>query len=1245
MENNNLKIKLNQILIILFFNFLLASNLTPPPTPELKAIAFDGFVVLTWDKVAEESIDPETGYRDFEGYRLYKSTDGGATWGQPIPVNGQIVGYQPLFQTDYTEFQDTTKCVYQDGFGDGDGGDCDERDVEISGPDPVAPWFNLGNNSFLSHSYQDINVTNGVEYTYAITAYDMGLRIGNTELINCRYREPDQNEPYNQFQCEALVNQNTEEPYCEYTDPEAEHPCDWVEEFQDEGVVPSAIIDTSWKRTGNPAKHTCPDGWMCPSFESARTSESFTDFNANGIRDVVEVYYDLNGNNTYDYAEDFIDSNNNGQWDDAICQNTEIDTFEDCINNGYCSDESFSNKIDCEELKECTNSDYTNEASCISNANGNCINHYDEVSFTYNLAYSEVTCTESWEIIEDESLCVEFINASDEASCNSIEVQDENIEVIWNDGLGCYYWHIYEEVTINQESICENAPEGCINSYGLVFDTYDNHVDCVSAGFYWQTFDWITHEWVSVNTWNPYLWIDEEIYIDSNNNNEYDSAEQFDDLNNNGIWDSIDEPFIDCGYIDCVTFEGELICEFDDDWAAAWINEQVEPYWVCEGDSLWSELNYCSNINFLTEESCVLAGHDWITESAGNGVWDQEREHKINVVTITPSVNAVDITFPNGETLDEFFIADSANVGTAKPGDRIDIKLVDEYDLEPYFVKMEIQADGALDDFEGFKTRNPFLYVWRVNNPVDQDLVAGYFSEYTISSLTNEELQILADMPGSEISEDGLYIYVPTYIINPHPIVSVDEPGSEANFTEWFSGIQLRFDNYLFELPQTNSFASFSDIAYLSADSTDYIASNTNEAGEVNIENPEQLLPWILGEFDIPGQWWTNSRGDLSLSYRGGNTGSFAERPMFTYRIDFSTTTNLDTAYRSLPTASQDFCNDVTINNPNWNGDRDEVAFLPMKVTNLTTGRQVRSWHTDKGIYTADDASSAGDPGYGDCVWNPNETLSFQHDILSKWEDANGNDVWDDGDQLSEPESESTFELVIDYKIEAMRLKYGSDDVFTPFELWESDVELDYPTSTIVEYNETLWEASELINQNTIYPEFCDRESTIQPPCPPNSIYDIDGDNVNDNPWKQLYPWEDGDHIIITPDKWYQDGDNWVADLSLLGKEDSSLLTEQALDNIYVVPNPYIVSSPFNENLYGNRLMFDNLPKQCKISIFTITGELVDEIDHGSETNLDGIYLWDMKNKKGNVIKPGIYIYAIETDKFDPHLGKFVIIK
>jgi hypothetical protein len=125
-------------------------------------------VRLVWDDAAETSTDIVTGYADFEGYRVYKSTDGGQTWGDPIYDTDQThVGYEPLAQYDLSYDEDMAR------YG-----------REVSGPDPMAPWISLGNNTGLEHEYVDYDVQVGKEYTYAVTAYDIGIEPGYTIEIS-----------------------------------------------------------------------------------------------------------------------------------------------------------------------------------------------------------------------------------------------------------------------------------------------------------------------------------------------------------------------------------------------------------------------------------------------------------------------------------------------------------------------------------------------------------------------------------------------------------------------------------------------------------------------------------------------------------------------------------------------------------------------------------------------------------------------------------------------------------------------------------------------------------------------------------------------------------------------------------------------------------------------------------------------------------------------------------------------------
>ncbi len=127
----------------------------PPETPTLTARPGDGFVELFWNNVAEGSIDAITGRQDFEGYRLYKSTDAGETWGDPIGNWwGEAVNYVPIYTCDLVDSITGLDPAYSADF-------------------PSAHAW-LGDDSGIFHRYVDDDVTNGIEVWYSLTSYDKG---------------------------------------------------------------------------------------------------------------------------------------------------------------------------------------------------------------------------------------------------------------------------------------------------------------------------------------------------------------------------------------------------------------------------------------------------------------------------------------------------------------------------------------------------------------------------------------------------------------------------------------------------------------------------------------------------------------------------------------------------------------------------------------------------------------------------------------------------------------------------------------------------------------------------------------------------------------------------------------------------------------------------------------------------------------------------------------------------------------
>ncbi len=130
-----------------------------PKAPKLSAVGGDKQVTLYWTDTPEHSPDPYSGEYDFEGYQIFRSRDGGQSWGKEILDGfGSLVGYVPVAQFDL--------------------------DNTISGLDPLNANFNLGNNSGIAHSWVDMEVENGVEYAYTIIAYDRGDPASNIQSFS-----------------------------------------------------------------------------------------------------------------------------------------------------------------------------------------------------------------------------------------------------------------------------------------------------------------------------------------------------------------------------------------------------------------------------------------------------------------------------------------------------------------------------------------------------------------------------------------------------------------------------------------------------------------------------------------------------------------------------------------------------------------------------------------------------------------------------------------------------------------------------------------------------------------------------------------------------------------------------------------------------------------------------------------------------------------------------------------------------
>jgi len=117
---------------------------------------------------------------------------------------------------------------------------------------------------------------------------------------------------------------------------------------------------------------------------------------------------------------------------------------------------------------------------------------------------------------------------------------------------------------------------------------------------------------------------------------------------------------------------------------------------------------------------------------------------------------------------------------------------------------------------------------------------------------------------------------------------------------------------------------------------------------------------------------------------------------------------------------------------------------------------------------------------------------------------------------------------------------------------------------------------------------------------------------------------------------------------------------------IYVYPNPYKANAPWDG--FGERerlIWFANLPAKATIRIYTLAGDLVDEIEHNAETyngrdvslleqNTNnqptefsgGEHAWDLISNKEQAIATGLYLFTVmDEDTGHIYSGKFLVIK
>ncbi len=152
---------------------------TPPAPPNLKVVPSSGKVTLYWDDISERSRDLITGYRDFEGYRIYRSKLGDDFQGAGLLSSMRLVGEYDIV----------------DGIGYDTGLDSIILDQPFS---EIIRNPSSGAADTITYKYfkNFDRLINGWQYTFAVTAFDSGdasinlSSLESSSLKNATYTFP-----------------------------------------------------------------------------------------------------------------------------------------------------------------------------------------------------------------------------------------------------------------------------------------------------------------------------------------------------------------------------------------------------------------------------------------------------------------------------------------------------------------------------------------------------------------------------------------------------------------------------------------------------------------------------------------------------------------------------------------------------------------------------------------------------------------------------------------------------------------------------------------------------------------------------------------------------------------------------------------------------------------------------------------------------------------------------------------------
>ncbi len=105
--------------------------------------------------------------------------------------------------------------------------------------------------------------------------------------------------------------------------------------------------------------------------------------------------------------------------------------------------------------------------------------------------------------------------------------------------------------------------------------------------------------------------------------------------------------------------------------------------------------------------------------------------------------------------------------------------------------------------------------------------------------------------------------------------------------------------------------------------------------------------------------------------------------------------------------------------------------------------------------------------------------------------------------------------------------------------------------------------------------------------------------------------------------------------------------SDDMMDDVMVVPNPYYVTHQGQKSPYDGRIYFTKLPPVCTIEIYTVLGDLIQTIEHDGRTgevDRHSVEVWDLLSTNKQRIESQTLVALIKTPDGAQTVKKFSVV-